>query len=92
MKSTIRALVAIVPFLAFACSGACGATLTPAQINDVSLGVDATVCILTHITEPPAQIAQACLTDPTDIADVNKVLAAHYAAESREKVLPDAGQ
>ena len=66
-------------------------TLTPAQTNGITLGIDATVCVLNHITEPPAQIAIDC--GLAEIGDVTKVLAAHYAAELRENNPPltDAG-
>ena len=67
------------------CTG-CGATLTPAQVTDVTAGVDATICILNHITDPPATIALECLNDATLVTEVNKVLAAHRAAEAREQV------
>ena len=68
-----------------------GAPLTPAQTNGITLGIDATVCVLNHITEPPAQIAIDC--GLAEIGDVTKVLAAHYAAELRENTPPltDAG-
>ncbi len=95
--SNFKAFLIMVSFSFFGtlaiclCAMGCGAVLTPTQTNAVTLGVDTTVCILTHITEPPATIAQTCLADPTDIADVNKVLAAHYSAEALEKVQPDAG-
>ena len=71
------------------CSGS--VLLTPAQTNGITLGINATVCVLNHITEPPAQIALDC--GIAEIGDVTKVLAAHYAAELRENNPPltDAG-
>lgn len=87
--------------LPFICIGAlcecdCGA-LSANQANAITVGVDATVCILEHITEPPVTIAETCLNDATLISAVTKVIAAHYAAEARESVASpgvalDAGQ
>jgi len=80
-----------VVFLIALCECDCGATLTPQQSASVTLGVDAVVCILNHVTAPATTIAQDCLGDPTLISDVTKVLAAHYAAEARESGELDAG-
>jgi hypothetical protein len=75
----------------------CGTTLTAGQTNAITVGVDATVCILEHLNEPPATIAETCLNDSSLVSAVTQVIAAHYAAEVREGIAPpgialDAGQ
>jgi hypothetical protein len=84
MKSLLRSVGTSLALLVFAGCSDCGATLTPTQTNDITLAVDAVVCVLTHVTAPPATIAQDCLGDATRVDDVNRVLAAHLAAEARE--------
>jgi hypothetical protein len=82
---TIAYLFAV-PFLFIAALVECDCSggLTATQANALVVGINDTVCILDHASDPPATIAQECLDDPTNISAVVQILSAHYAAESRE--------
>lgn len=60
----------------------CGACTKAQTTQVVQAGVDATICVLNHSSEPPIEIVKACAG--VTVEDVVKILDAHKAAENRE--------